>query len=479
MTMQAPQGFGRRQLLSRTSTGFGLAAFAGLLAKENLTQASDSSFGPRAPHFEPKAKHVIFCYMSGGMSQCDTFDHKPRLKAEAGKPIPFKTERTQFNNKGTLMPTHWEFKKRGESGLEISELFPHLATCADDLAIVKSMTAEFSEHAQGNYFMHTGFPFRGHPSAGAWMTYGLGSENENLPGFVVLNSGGSVPPHGGVGLFSNGYLPAIHQASSITLDKDPPVSNIVPKEADRRQRKRLNFISNLDSGFLQNTANDTDVESAIRNYEMAYKMQAAVPDVVDLSTESAATFEMYGVNDPDVKKGHYARQCILARRLIEKGVRFIELSCLQSGVGGGGAANPWDNHGGIKVGHGRMGNQVDQPIAALIKDLKQRDLLKDTLIVFAGEFGRTPFAQGSDGRDHDPYGFSIFMAGGGIKGGVEYGRTDEYGYHVVENKTTVWDMWATALHLMGINHMDLTYRFGGRDMRLTDVHGNVLHDIIT
>ncbi len=477
--MQAPQGFGRRQLLSRTSTGFGLAAFAGLLAKENLTQASDSSFGPRAPHFEPKAKHVIFCYMSGGMSQCDTFDHKPRLKAEAGKPIPFKTERTQFNNKGTLMPTHWEFKRRGESGLEISELFPHLATCADDLAIVKSMTAEFSEHAQGNYFMHTGFPFRGHPSAGAWMTYGLGSENENLPGFVVLNSGGSVPPHGGVGLFSNGYLPAIHQASSITLDKDPPVSNIVPKEADRRQRKRLNFISNLDSGFLQNTANDTDVESAIRNYEMAYKMQAAVPDVVDLSTESAATFEMYGVNDPDVKKGHYARQCILARRLIEKGVRFIELSCLQSGVGGGGAANPWDNHGGIKVGHGRMGNQVDQPIAALIKDLKQRDLLKDTLIVFAGEFGRTPFAQGSDGRDHDPYGFSILMAGGGIKGGVEYGRTDGYGYHVVENKTTVWDMWATALHLMGINHMDLTYRFGGRDMRLTDVHGNVLHDIIT
>ena len=212
---------------------------------------------------------------------------------------------------------------------------------------------------------------------------------------------------------------------------------------------------------------------------MAYKMQAAVPEVVDLSTESAATFEMYGVNDPDVKKGHYARQCILARRLVEKGVRFIELSCLQSGVGGGGAANPWDNHGGIKDGHGRMGNQVDQPIAALIKDLKQRDLLKNTLIVFAGEFGRTPFAQGSDGRDHDPYGFSIFMAGGGIKGGVEYGKTDEYGYHVVENKTTVWDMWATALHLMGINHMDLTYRFGGRDMRLTDVHGNVLDDIIT
>ena len=479
MTMQAPQGFSRRQLLSRTSTGFGLAAFAGLLAKENFAEAADSPFGPRTPHFEPKAKHVIFCYMSGGMSQCDTFDHKPRLQAEAGKPVPFKTERTQFNNKGTLMPTHWEFKKRGESGLEISELFPHLATCADDLAIVKSMTAEFSEHAQGNYFMHTGFPFRGYPSAGAWMTYGLGSENENLPGFVVLNSGGSVPPHGGVGLFSNGYLPAIHQASSITLDKDPPVSNIIPKEADRRQRKRLNFISNLDNGFLQNTANDTDVESAIRNYEMAYKMQAAVPDIVDLSAESAATFEMYGVNDPDVKKGHYARQCILARRLIEKGVRFIELSCLQSGVGGGGAANPWDNHGGIKVGHGRMGNQVDQPIAALIKDLKQRDLLKDTLIVFAGEFGRTPFAQGSDGRDHDPYGFSFFMAGGGIKGGVEYGKTDEYGYHVAENKATVWDMWATALHLMGINHMDLTYRFGGRDMRLTDVHGNVLHDIIT
>ena len=279
MTLQPAQEYSRRHILSRASNGFGMAALAGLLGMDPNPVKAESPFGPRPAHFEPKAKHVIFCYMSGGFSQCDSFDHKPRLQAEAGKPIPFKTERTQFNNKGTMMPSHWEFKRRGESGLEISELFPHLATCADDLAIVKSMTAEFSEHAQANYFMHTGFPFRGHPSAGAWMTYGLGSENENLPGFVVLHSGGSVPPHGGVGLFSNGYLPAIHQASSITLDRKPPVSNIVPQEADRRQRKRLDFINNLDNRFLRTTANDADVESAIRNYEMAYKMQAAVPEV--------------------------------------------------------------------------------------------------------------------------------------------------------------------------------------------------------
>jgi hypothetical protein len=242
---------------------------------------------------------------------------------------------------------------------------------------------------------------------------------------------------------------------------------------------RLAFIKQQDKRFLTATNDDDQVDSAIKNYEMAYRMQSAVPELVDLSGESKATMEMYGVYDSDAKTGHYARQCLLARRLVERGVRFIELSCLSYGIGGGGAANPWDNHGNIKQGHGKMGHQIDQPIAGLIKDLKQRDLLKDTLIIFTGEFGRTPFAQGSNGRDHDPYGFSIFMAGGGIRGGTAYGATDEFGYHAVENKTTVYDMWATTLHLLGLDHRDLTYRSGGRDMRLTDVHGNVIHDIVS
>jgi len=473
----------RRQILSHASSGFGMLALAGLMANDNTSSAAGPADAAKQklakPHFAARAKHVIFCYMSGGVSQVDTFDPKPRLVKDAGKPVPFQANRTQFNQNGTLMPSHWAFDKHGESGLEISALLPHLATCADELAIVRSMTATFSEHAQGNFFMHSGFPFMGHPSAGAWVNYGLGSINRNLPGFVVLGSGGSTLPHGGIPLFSNGYLPAYHQATQVNLDAKNPIPNITPSDVARQQQMRLAFIKQQDQRFLTATNDDDQVDSAIKNYEMAYRMQAAVPELVDLSGESKTTMEMYGVFDSDPKTGHYARQCLLARRLVERGVRFIELSCLSYGIGGGGAANPWDNHGNIKQGHGKMGHQIDQPIAGLIKDLKQRDLLKDTLIIFTGEFGRTPFAQGSSGRDHDPYGFSIFMAGGGIRGGTAYGATDEFGYHAIENKTTVYDMWATTLHLLGLDHRDLTYRSGGRDMRLTDVHGNVIHDIIS
>ena len=317
----------------------------------------------------------------------------------------------------------------------------------------------------------------GHPSAGAWLTYGLGSENQNLPGFVVLQSGGAVVPHGGVGLFSNGYLPGQHQASILKADGALALANIKPGEADAAQRRRLGFIQEIDQAFAE-TAREPQVEAAIRNYETAYRMQAAVPEVCDLNGETEATKQMYGLNSPDKLTASYARQALLARRLVERGVRFVELSCLTAGIGLGGAANPWDQHGAIAKGHGAMAHQVDQPIAALLKDLKQRGLLESTIVIFSGEFGRTPFSQGSDGRDHNPYGFSLWVAGGGFKAGTAFGATDELGYYAVDQPLTVYDFWATILHQLGLDHEKLTYRFGGRDFRLTDVHGQVIKPIL-
>lgn len=462
----------RRDMLTQCSTGFGMMALSSLMANKAFAGLASEDNGL---HHAPKAKHVVFCYMSGGVSHVDSFDPKPKLKELHGKPMPVKVERTQFNNNGNVMASPFDFQPSGESGLEVSSIFPELASVADELAVIRSMTTAVNEHAQGNYVMHSGFPFIGYPSAGAWVNYGLGSLNENLPGFVVLQSGGAVPPHGGVGLFSSGFLPAQHQGSIIKADRTPAIRNIAP--AMDQQRRHLDLIGSLDKSFLATTT-ESQVEAAVRNYETAFRMQTAVPDVCDISDETESTREMYGLNDSEKSKAYYGRQCLLARRLIERGVRFIELSCLTKGIGAGGAANPWDQHGDLERGHRAMAWQVDQPIAALIKDLKLRGLLDDTLIIWAGEFGRTPFSQGSNGRDHNPFGFSVWMAGGGIRGGTVYGQTDELGYHVVENKCTVYDLWATALHQLGLNHEKLTYRYAGRDVRLTDVHGNVLHDIL-
>jgi hypothetical protein len=390
-------------------------------------------------------------------------------------PVPVKP--TMFDNNGNIMVSPWTARPRGQSGVVMTDLFPHLAALADELAVIRSMTSKVNEHAQGNYFFHTGFPFLGHPSAGAWCSYGLGTENQNLPGFVVLQSGGAAVPHGGVGLFSNGYLPAQHQASIIRVDENPALNNIAPRESDLAQRRRLGFIRALDESFADSTG-DGAVEAAIRNYETAYRMQAAVPELCDLRGESEATKRLYGVDSPDKLTAGYAKQCLVARRLIEHGVRFVELSCLNASIGAGNAANPWDQHSKVKEGHGAMARQVDQPIAGLIRDLKSRGLLDDTLILFSGEFGRTPFSQGSDGRDHNPYGFSLWLAGGGVKGGVAYGATDDLGYYAVENKCEIYDLYATVLHLLGLNHEKLTFRFGGRDFRLTDVHGHVIQDIL-
>ena len=470
----------RRRVLEAGSIGFGAAALTAMMNQGEACAASELPAGAALPklHHAPKAKHIIFLYMSGGVSHVDSFDPKPALKKLHGKPMPVKVQRTQFNRNGNVMASPFEFKNWGESGIPISSMFPKIGQVADELAVVRSMTTPVNEHAQGNFLMHSGFPFMGHPSAGAWCSYGLGSENENLPGYVVLQSGGAVPPHGGVALFSNGFLPGQHQGSILIADQPEAIRNIRSSDPPSAQRRRLGFAKQFDTQFLRSTGYDSQVEAAIKNYETAFRMQAEVPELCDISDESETTKSMYGLDSSDTQTAGYARQCLLARRLIEKGVRFIELSCLNEGIGAGNAPNPWDQHGDLEKGHGAMGFQVDQPIAALIKDLRDRGLLDETLIVWSGEFGRTPFSQGSNGRDHNPFGFSVWLAGGGTKAGTIHGATDELGYHAVENVRTVYDLWATVLHLLGINHEKLTFRYSGRDFRLTDVHGNVIHEII-
>jgi hypothetical protein len=469
----------RREMLSRSSMGFGTLALGELLLRTNALGASPAPAGGISPvaRRDPKVDAVIFCYMSGGFSHVDSFDPKPELAKRHGQPMPVPIEKTMFNNNGNIMASPWEARQRGRSGLWMTELFPRIADCADDLTLLRSVTTKVSEHAQGNYMFHTGFPFYGHPSAGAWISYGMGSGNADLPSFVVLQSGDATTPHGGVGVFSSGYLPGQHQASILKADAGAPLPFIAPAASEVRQRAGLDFIGALDGAFLRE-ASDGNVAAAIQNYETAYRMQTAVPELCDLQGESDATKRMYGMESADKYTAAYARQALVARRLVERGVRFVELSCLSVGIGAGGAANPWDQHGKIKEGHSRMALQVDQPVAALIRDLKDRGMFERTLLVFAGEFGRTPFSQGSDGRDHNPMGFSVMLAGGGLRRGFAYGATDELGYWAVENPVTVYDLWATVLHLLGIDHEKLSYRFGGRDFRLSDVHGKPIGGIL-
>ncbi len=452
----------RRALLQGSAAGFGALAFAALQAR----QAVASSPRPGLPHIPPRARAVIFLFMDGGPSQVDTFDPKPRLDREHGQPIRMKTPPTQFNDNGNVLRSPWKFRNHGESGLPISELFPHIATCADDLAVVRSMVSEFSEHTAANYFLHTGSGLQGRPSQGAWVTYGLGSEADNLPGFVVLN-GGLIPP-GGLDCFTSGFLPATYQGSVFRAG-DPPVANLLPA-GDLPARRRL--LQVLDDAAIAQLGRHDAIESAIANAELAARMQTAVPSLVDLRGESNATKSLYGLDHPSEPTRIYARQCLMARRLVERGVRFVELLCPR--VGG----DRWDQHSSLKEGHENNALAVDQPIAALLKDLKARGLLDSTLVVWAGEFGRTPMAQGSDGRDHNPFGFTMWLAGGGIRGGVIHGATDDYGYFAIEDKVAIHDLHATMLHLLGVDHTRLTVRFGGRDMRLTDVFGEVVHPII-
>ena len=463
----------RREFLKLTSSGVSAVALSSLI---NGNQAWGAS-KPKLHHAQ-KAKSVIFLYMSGGVSHVDSFDPKAALKKRHGQPMPVAVERTQFDANGNIFASPWEIGRYGKSGLEMTNMFPKIAERADDLAIVRSMTAKFSEHAQGNFFMHTGFPFLGYPSAGAWVNYGCGSMNPNLPGYVVLQSKRATTPHGGVSIFGNGFLPAATQGSIFNISGNQAVPNIAPGMLKVEQRRALDFIGGLDRKFAERTAAKDAVMASVENAETAYLMQGAVPELTDISEESEATKELYGVNSSNEHQAEYARQCLMARRLVERGVRFVELSCCSHGIGGGNGGNPWDQHGGLAEGHGKMAEQVDGPIAALLTDLKERGLLEETLVVFTGEFGRTPFSQGGNGRDHNPYGFSLWLSGGGVKGGQTHGATDELGYKAIDQVATVYDLWATVLHQLGIDHEKLTYRWGGRDLRLTDVHGEVWSDLV-
>lgn len=465
----------RRNLLTTCKNGFGGLALMSMLSAMGCRFSSDSksSLFSQIPHLQPKAKSIIFLYMDGGVSQVDSFDPKPRLAKENGEDPrkKFKVDATQFNNNGKILKSPWEFKQHGECGMWMSELFPQIATCVDDIAMINSMVSDFPEHTNANYFLHTGIGIQGRPSMGAWINYGLGSENENLPGYVVLD-GGLIPP-GGLDNFKSGFLPASYQASILRAGENP-LSNIQPLEKmPSLQTQKLAFAKEMDKGLLGQLGKVDEVESAIQNYEMAFRMQSSVPELTDFSGESKRIKKLYGLEELSPHTRSYGAQCLMARRMVERGVRFIELTCPNVG------RDRWDQHSNLKKGHEANAQAVDRPIAALLKDLKSRGLLDSTLVVFAGEFGRTPFAQGRNGRDHNPSAFSIWLAGGGIKGGVTYGKTDEYGYRVIENKTSIHDLHATMLHLLGMNHEHLTFRFSGRDIRLTDVHGHVVKGILT
>jgi Protein of unknown function (DUF1501) len=455
----------RRDMLRTCAGGFGAVALAALLSEDAMPQ-------PGGTHHRPRARNVIFLYMDGGVSQVDSFDHKPMLERFHGRDphTVFQVEPTQFNNVGRVMMSPWRFRRHGQSGRMVSELFPNIARHVDDLAFVHSMTSRFPEHTSANYFLHTGSGLQGRPSMGAWLSYGLGSENRNLPGFIVLN-GGLIPP-GGLDNFGSGFLPAAHQGS-VFRHADPAVANIRPLEANpNQQRGKLELLRQLDRAGLERVGRVDEIEAAIANGEIAFRMQAAVPELMDLSRESNATKELYGINSTYNGTRIFATECLLARRLVERGVRFIELTCPSLGH------DRWDQHSGLKRGHEDNARAVDQPIAALLRDLKARGLWDDTLVVWTGEFGRTPFAQGSDGRDHNQYGFTLWLAGGGVKGGTSYGATDEFGYKAVEGVREMHDLHATMLHILGVDHTRQTIRFGGRDMRLTDVHGEVIHEIL-
>ena len=458
----------RRDMLARCAAGFGSIALTGLMSDRAFGGLFDRTL--QSPHHAARARNVIFLYMDGAPSQVDTFDTKPRLARLHGQPFPMEIARTQFNNIGNVLASPWKFRQHGDSGAWVSELFPHTATCVDELCIIRSMTSEFSEHTNANYFLHTGLGLAGRPSMGAWASYGLGSQNSNLPGFVVLN-GGLTPP-GGLECFGNGFLPATHQGT-IIQPQGVGMANTVPPDGDHaRLEQRHALVRTMDKRYSAARKEDDAVESAIANHELAFRMQWSVPELMELERESTATRELYGLDAPFEATRIFARECLLARRLVERGVRFVELTCPDVG------SDRWDSHGNLYKNHTKNALAVDQPIAGLLKDLRSHGLLDETLVIWGGEFGRTPFSQGTNGRDHNPFGFTMWMAGGGVRPGITYGRTDELGYRAIEHPLSIHDLHATMLHLLGIDHTRLTIRHGGRDMRLTDVHGHIVSAVL-
>jgi hypothetical protein len=478
-----PCGRTRREFIWQAGGGFVGTALTWMLAQEGFVgralaagSKEASLMTPKPAHFAPKAKSCILLFMYGGPSQVDLFDPKPELTKRSGQPMPDLENDPRFDAKRTngrpLLGTLWDFKKCGQSGLEISTLFPKLGERADDLAIIRSCHADSFAHGSGLLQMNTGSLRQGFPSLGSWVTYGLGTVNQNLPGYVVLldHRGG---PIGGAPNWGAGFMPAGLQGTQFRTSGDP-IIDLSPRGGVTRaqQRQQLDLLSQLGQMHRQQLPHDTELAARLESYELAFRMQQHAPEAVDLASESAATLEQYGLNHATTEK--FGRRCLMARRLVERGARFVQVYS-----GGGHFDENWDAHQGMKKNHELHCAETDQPIATLLADLKDRGLLDETLVVWGGEFGRTPTSQGDNkGRDHNPRGFSMWMAGGGIKGGQAYGATDEFGYAAVENRVHVHDLHATILHLMGLNHEALTFFHGGREMRLTDVAGNVVHDLI-
>ena len=464
----------RREFLEKAGLGFGAVAAEFLLQRDAAAASATNPFAPKPPQLPAKAKHVIFLFMHGGPSHVDTFDPKPLLAKLDGQTVPASFGKVDFQftrmEKAPLMASRRVFRKRGRSGLEISDLFEHVAQHADELAVVRSCYHDGFTHVIGQSWMNTGWGRVGRPSVGSWVVYGLGSESENLPAFVVMLDGGIKE---GSPAYGSGFLPAMYQGTVLRTDGSPILNvNRPPQITSGDQRRMLDLLSAYNRDYSEARADDSDLAARMASYELAFKMQTAVPELANLSKESEATKKLYGLDEPDTAE--FGTQCLMARRMVERGVRFIQL--YSGGNKGGGVG--WDGHNQCDANHTVMARRVDKPIAGLLADLKSRGLLDETLVVWGGDFGRTPFTNGGNGaasytmgRDHNPYGFSVWLAGGGVKGGKTIGATDEIGLHAAEDKVHVHDLHATMLTLLGLQHEKLTYFFQGRDFRLTDVGG--------
>ncbi len=462
-------------MLQRSAAGFGYLATLGMLAQESAKAASavapiDNPLAPKAPHFTPRAKRVIFVFMKGGPSHVDTFDPKPLLDRDDGKPYPYAKPRVQFAQTGSLLKSPWSFKQYGQSGLPVSELFPNVAQCVDDLCIIRSLYGTNPAHGGALLKLHTGSDNFVRPSMGAWVTYGLGTENANLPGFITICP---TLAHGGVNNWGAAFLPAYCQGTPIgnaTVPSDQAMVRHIKNDqwSAEQQRQQLDLLAQMNHDYLKQTGPNGMLEGRINSFELAFRMQMSMPEAQDIKHESEATKRLYGIDEPVT--ANFGRQCLMARRFAERGVRFIQVTHSDSMV-------QWDQHSNLRKGHTKNAAEVDKPISGLLRDLKSRGLLDDTLVLWGGEFGRTPTAEGKDGRDHNPEGFTMWMAGGGVKRGVAYGATDDYGYFAAQDKVHIHDLHATILALLGMNHEKLTYRYAGRDFRLTDVSGRVVSDI--